>query len=124
MIDEVPVLAVVAAHARGETLVPRAPRELRVKETDRLAGRRARDRATLGGHAGIEGDDLVVAGGGLARRARRRAAATIGWRWRSRSARWRRTRPSEIDGMEAADVSFPGFVAGLRALGASDRGAT
>jgi 3-phosphoshikimate 1-carboxyvinyltransferase len=26
--------------------------------------------------------------------------------------------PSQIDGMEAADVSFPGFVATLRSLGA------
>ena len=32
--------------------------------------------------------------------------------------------PSEIEGMEAADVSFPGFVDAIRALGASVEDAT
>ena len=38
--------------------------ELRVKESDRLAGIAEGLRA-LGGHAAAEGDDLVIAGGGL-----------------------------------------------------------
>ena len=41
IVDEVPVLALVAAHARGVTVF-REVGELRVKETDRLAGRRWR----------------------------------------------------------------------------------
>ncbi len=32
--------------------------------------------------------------------------------------------PSEIEGMEAADVSFPGFVEAIRGLGASVEDAT
>ena len=36
IVDEVPVLALVAAHARGVTVF-REVSELRVKETDRLA---------------------------------------------------------------------------------------
>ena len=63
VIDEVPILAVVAAHARGETWFTGAA-ELRAKETDRLTGV-AEGLRTLGGHAGIEGDDLVVPGLGL-----------------------------------------------------------
>ena len=64
VIDEVPVLAALAAHARGETWFLGAA-ELRVKESDRIAAIAAGLRA-LGGHAGDEGADLVVAGGGLA----------------------------------------------------------
>ncbi len=88
VIDEVPILAVVAAHARGETWFTGAA-ELRAKETDRLTGV-AEGLRTLGGHAGIEGDDLVVPGLGCGE-ASRTAAGIIGWRWRSRSGRWRRT---------------------------------
>ena len=55
--------------------------ELRVKESDRLAAisKGIRD---LGGHAGDEGDDLVVAGGGLDG-GRVGPAGTTGSRWRS-----------------------------------------
>ncbi len=36
MIDEIPILAVAAALAKGETVI-RDAKELRVKETDRIA---------------------------------------------------------------------------------------
>jgi len=87
-----------------------------VKESDRIAAIAAGVRG-LGGHAGDEGTDLVVAGGGLTggsadgagdhRMAMALAVAALG-----------ADGPSQIHGMEAADVSFPGFVATLRALGA------
>ncbi len=83
VIDEVPVLAVVAAHARGETWFTGAA-ELRAKETDRLTGVADGLRA-LGGHAGVEGDDLVVPGLGLRgghRRQRRRPPTRDGVRGR------------------------------------------
>ncbi len=115
LIDEVPVLAMLAAHARGDSWFLGAG-ELRVKEVDRLRGvvEAIRD---LGGGAGVEGDDLVVAGGGLLggradsggdhRMAMALAVASLGAR-----------EPVTVEGMEAADVSFPGFVHALRALGA------
>ena len=78
VIDEVPVLAMMAAHASGQTRFEGAA-ELRVKESDRLGGLVEAIRA-LGGDADLEGDDLVVGGDGLAG-ARRRREAIIGWRW-------------------------------------------
>jgi 3-phosphoshikimate 1-carboxyvinyltransferase len=61
MVDEYPVLAVVAAFADGETVM-QGLAELRVKESDRLT-------ATAGGLAAngitvrVEGDNLIVTGG-------------------------------------------------------------
>jgi 3-phosphoshikimate 1-carboxyvinyltransferase len=116
VIDEVPALALVAAHARGETRFAGAS-ELRLKESDRLSGLEEAIRG-LGGAAGVQGQDLVIGGGGLnggsvdARGDHRMAmAAAVG----SLAARG----PSTIDGIEAAEVSFPGFVDALRALGAT-----
>ncbi|MFR1639607.1 MAG: hypothetical protein ACLSVD_10830 [Eggerthellaceae bacterium] len=68
LVDEVPVLALVAAHARGDR-VPRGQR-VRVKETDRLAaivegpGDHRRGR--------IDGNDLYVEGQPACRAAGRR----------------------------------------------------
>jgi 3-phosphoshikimate 1-carboxyvinyltransferase len=62
MIDEYPILAVAASFAQGTTVM-RGLKELRVKESDRLA-------AVADGLRGngvaveIEGDDLIVEGGG------------------------------------------------------------
>lgn len=115
VIDEVPVLAAVAAHAAGETWFAGAA-ELRVKESDRLAGLAASIRA-LGGHAVVEREDLIVAGGGL-----RGGAVASGGDHRMAMAMAVAALVAEgacvIDGIEAADVSFPGFVGGLRSLGA------
>jgi 3-phosphoshikimate 1-carboxyvinyltransferase len=62
MIDEYPVLAVAAAQARGVSRF-RGLSELRVKESDRLAGTAAL-LASAGVRAEIEGDDLIVHGTG------------------------------------------------------------
>jgi 3-phosphoshikimate 1-carboxyvinyltransferase len=116
VIDEVPVLAMLGTHAPGETRFLGAS-ELRVKESDRLTALVEGIRA-LGGHAAAESDDLVIAGGGLrggvasSRGDHRLAMAlTVG----SLAA----DRPSEVEGMEAAAVSFPGFVETLRSMGAA-----
>jgi 3-phosphoshikimate 1-carboxyvinyltransferase len=61
MIDEYPILAVAAAFATGETRM-RGLRELRVKESDRLAAVAA-GLAAAGVERAIEGDDLIVGGG-------------------------------------------------------------
>jgi 3-phosphoshikimate 1-carboxyvinyltransferase len=115
LIDEVPVLAMLASHAAGETRFLGAG-ELRFKESNRLGGVSDAIRA-LGGAAGVEGDDLVVAGGGLRggrvssggdhRMAMALAVAALG-----------SEAPVTIAGIEAADVSFPGFVGTLAELGA------
>lgn len=115
VIDEVPVLASLACHARGESRFAGAS-ELRVKESDRLEGLAAMVRG-LGGAAAIEGDDLVLAGGGLGggsvsahgdhRMAMAAVVAALGAR-----------AEVEVEGVEVADVSFPGFLETLRALGA------
>jgi 3-phosphoshikimate 1-carboxyvinyltransferase len=114
VIDEVPVLAVLAAYADGETRFLGAG-ELRVKESDRLA-LVADGIRTLGGRAAAEGDDLVVAGGGL-----RGGAASSGGDHRLAMAfavaGAGADGPCEIEGMEAADVSFPGFLHALRSIG-------
>ena len=60
MIDEFPILAVAATQARGETLV-RDARELRVKETDRIASVVAELRV-LGAHIQEREDGFVVEG--------------------------------------------------------------
>jgi len=61
-IDEVPVLCLAAACARGTTRI-RGAGELRHKESDRLAGI-AEGLAGLGARIDISGDDLVIEGGG------------------------------------------------------------
>jgi 3-phosphoshikimate 1-carboxyvinyltransferase len=115
VIDEVPVLALLAAHAAGECLFREAA-ELRVKESDRL-GALARGIRALGGDADDQDDDLVVGGGGL-----RGGVAEAGGDHRMAMAlavgALAADGPCEIEGMEAADVSFPGFVAQLQHLGA------
>ncbi len=116
VIDEVPVLAALAAHARGETWFLEAA-ELRLKESDRIAAI-ATGLRSLGGHAGDEGPDLVVAGGGLPG-----GSASSGGDHRMAMAfvvaALAASGPSRIDGVEAAEVSFPGFAETLRLLGAS-----
>jgi 3-phosphoshikimate 1-carboxyvinyltransferase len=115
VIDEVPVLAAAAAHATGETRFAGAG-ELAVKESDRLAGL-ARVLKDLGGEAEVEGEDLVIGGGGLdggtvdSLRDHRIAMAAAVACLRARSS-------SEIEGIESAGVSFPGFLGVLRGLGA------
>ncbi|MDH3581216.1 MAG: 3-phosphoshikimate 1-carboxyvinyltransferase [Hyphomicrobiales bacterium] len=60
MIDEYPILAVIAAFARGETRMEGLG-ELRVKESDRLAATAAGLEA-CGVQASVEGDTLIVTG--------------------------------------------------------------
>lgn len=64
MIDEYPILAVVAAFADGATRMEGLA-ELKVKESDRLAATAA-GLAANGIEARVEGDTLTVAGGGAA----------------------------------------------------------
>ena len=115
VIDEVPVLAALAAHASDASRFE-GGEELRVKESDRLAALVDGIRG-LGGDAHVEDDDLVVAGGGL----RGGAASATGDHRIAMAlvvAALAADGPCEIEGVEAADVSFPGFLPTLRSLGA------
>ncbi len=67
LVDELPVLAVAAAFAEGETVIADAS-ELRVKESDRIAATVAGLRA-LGFDADERPDGMVIAGGGPRRAA-------------------------------------------------------
>ena len=115
IIDEVPLLAALAAHADGPSRFEGGA-ELRVKESDRLTvlGEGIR---SLGGEASEEGDDLLVSGGGLSGGSawpagdHRMAMAFAVTALAARA-------PSDIDGIESAAVSFPGFIPLLRSLGA------
>lgn len=60
LVDEIPVLALVAAHAEGTTVFHEVG-ELRVKETDRLAAI-LEGLSKLGVRAWAEGDDLYIEG--------------------------------------------------------------
>jgi 3-phosphoshikimate 1-carboxyvinyltransferase len=115
VVDEVPLLAAVAVHARGETRFEGAG-ELRVKESDRLTGVRDMVRR-LGGEASIDGDALVIGGGGLhggtadSNGDHRMAMAAV-------VAAVAADGPCEVEGAEAAAVSFPGFTVTMLDLGA------
>jgi len=107
LVDEVPMLAVLAARARGETRF-RSVGELRVKESDRL-GLIASNLTALGQRAQVEGEDLVIEGTEVPPRGRVR---TDGDHRIAMAFRVLGTIPGaavDIDDMQCADVSFPGF---------------
>ena len=108
LIDELPLLALAACHARGETLV-RGAQELRVKESDRTEGIVGELRR-IGGHVRATRDGFRVKGvparlrGGVVdsrgdhRLAMLGAVAGISSR-----------EGVELRGAEAVETSFPGF---------------
>jgi 3-phosphoshikimate 1-carboxyvinyltransferase len=116
-LDEVPILAVAAASASGETRFADMA-ELRVKESDRLTG--TVDLVTaFGGTARVDGDDLVIAGG------RRLRPATVDARGDHRMAMAAAIAgaacPSVADattivGWESVRTSYPRFPQDLDAL--------
>ena len=117
MIDEYPVLAVAASFAEGVTVM-RGLKELRVKESDRLAATAALLRAN-GAEVSIEGDDLIVQGSGRApgggvvttHMDHRIAMSALVMGLAS-------DKPVQIDDGAFIATSFPGFVELMRLLGA------
>jgi 3-phosphoshikimate 1-carboxyvinyltransferase len=116
-IDELPVLAVAAALADGTTRLTGAA-ELRVKESDRIAG--IAQLTTMGVGVETSADGFVIQGTG----GRRLTGASIRTGGDHRIAMafgvagLVANDGVEIDDPACAEVSFPGFFARLAALGA------
>jgi 3-phosphoshikimate 1-carboxyvinyltransferase len=116
MIDEYPVLAVAAAFAEGDTVM-RGLKELRVKESDRLAATAQMLRGN-GVEVDIDGDDLIVhgrghvPGGGLVatHMDHRIAMSALVMGLAS-------DRPVKVDDATFIATSFPGFADMMRRLG-------
>ena len=117
MIDEYPILAVAASFAEGTTVM-RGLKELRVKESDRLAAV-ADGLRVNGADVEIEGDDLIVHGG-----ARPLGGATVTTHMDHRIAMaflvmgLASEKPVGVDDASIIATSFPAFPALMRAAGA------
>jgi 3-phosphoshikimate 1-carboxyvinyltransferase len=110
-IDDIPVLCLAAAAARGITTI-RGAGELRHKESDRIAGIAA-GLSALGARVNVAGDDLVIHGGAALRGTTidslddHRLAMTFGVAGLIASGETR------ISGAGSASISYPGFFADL-----------
>lgn len=117
IIDEIPVLALVAAHAHGVTVF-RQVNELRVKETDRLAAI-IDGLAKLGVDAWCEGDDLYIEGQpdlvvpeGLQFDSLGDHRLAMTWSLVGLTGKT----PVSIKNFEAVGVSYPGFLTDIERL--------
>jgi 3-phosphoshikimate 1-carboxyvinyltransferase len=117
MIDEYPILAVAAAFAEGPTRM-RGLKELRVKESDRLAATADMLRAN-GVEVEIVDDDLIVQG-----RGRAPGGGLVATHMDHRIAMaalilgTASEQPVRVDDTSFIATSFPGFVEMMRSLGA------
>ncbi|HLI19890.1 MAG TPA: 3-phosphoshikimate 1-carboxyvinyltransferase [Stellaceae bacterium] len=117
MIDEYPILAVAAAFAQGRTVM-HGLAELRVKESDRLAAI-AKGLGDCGVTVAIEGDTLIVEGGGRRPRGGAPVAAALDHRIAMAFLvlGMAAERPVTIDDGATIATSFPGFVPLMNGLG-------
>jgi 3-phosphoshikimate 1-carboxyvinyltransferase len=113
-IDELPLLALLGCFAEGDTVVQGA-QELRVKESDRIAGVVAGLRG-LGADVEAAEDGFVVHGGGGLRGGVINARGDHRMAMLGAIAGLASREGVEVVGMDAAAVSYPGFVEDLRRL--------
>ena len=108
LVDELPLLAVAACHARGETVV-RGATELRVKESDRLEAI-VEELRRIGAHARVTPDGFRIKGvparlrGGVVDARGDHRLAMLG-----AVAGVSSREGVELRGAEAVETSFPGF---------------
>jgi 3-phosphoshikimate 1-carboxyvinyltransferase len=113
-IDEIPLVALLAVFAEGETVV-RGAGELRVKESDRIMG-------VVEGLGGLGADIEATEDGFAVRGTGRLRGGTIDSRGDHRLAMLGAVaglasdEGVEVEGFEAVSVSYPGFVADLERL--------
>lgn len=117
LIDEIPVLSLVAAHAKGITVF-RGIDELRVKETDR-AQAIIDGLAKLGVEAYVEGSDLYIEGvpgmktpEGLVFDSGKDHRLAMTWALAGMCG----TAPVEVVDFESCAVSYPSFLTDIRSL--------
>lgn len=119
MIDEIPAVCALAAVSKGQTEI-RDAAELRVKESDRIA-----TMAQVLGAFGVPceelPDGLIVTGGATLRAARIQSRGDHRIAMSAALLGMLADGESLIEGAEAVDTSFPGFVSLLRSLGADIR---
>ncbi len=113
-IDELPLVALAAAFAEGETVV-RGAEELRHKESDRVATVVDAINAT-GGDAEAFEDGFAVRGTGGLRGGRISSQGDHRLAMVGALAGLASRDGVEVEGMDAAGVSYPGFEADLRSL--------
>jgi 3-phosphoshikimate 1-carboxyvinyltransferase len=107
LVDEIPILAVLAARATGESRFCGLA-ELRVKESDRLARTVALLEA-FGAAAHVEGDDLVIAGSAVVRGAELDAAGDHRLAMAASVLALVSRGESQITGTACVATSFPEF---------------
>jgi 3-phosphoshikimate 1-carboxyvinyltransferase len=118
LVDELPLFALAACHARGDSVV-RGASELRVKETDRIEGV-VEELRRLGAHIRATSDGFRVRGvparlrGGIVDVRGDHRLAMLG-----AVAGMSSREGVELRGAEAVEVSFPGFFEVLAQLEAA-----
>lgn len=114
VIDEIPMLAVLASRAKGESRFLEVG-ELRVKESDRLTLLAANLRA-VGAKAAVEGNNLIVEGSSKPPRGRVKTDADHRIAMAFEVLNAVDGARVEVDNIACADVSFPGFPNTLRTI--------
>jgi 3-phosphoshikimate 1-carboxyvinyltransferase len=114
VVDEIPVLAVAAAMAEGETTF-RDLAELRVKESDRVATVGS-ELSALGARVQTVGDDLVIVGGSPLKGAGLRSHGDHRVAMAMAVAGLAARGGTRVEGWDAVASSYPGFVADLGKL--------
>ncbi|MEM9877662.1 MAG: 3-phosphoshikimate 1-carboxyvinyltransferase [Pseudomonadota bacterium] len=119
MVDEVPILAIAAAHADGTTVL-RGLAELRIKESDRLAAVHA-GLTQIGVTAQVENDDLIIHGCGSSGIPGGGDAVVTHYDHRIAMsfliAGMASTLPITVDDSRAIATSFPNFIDVMTSLG-------
>jgi len=107
LVDEIPLLSVIATQARGTTVI-RGAGELRFKESDRLA-QMAKGLASMGGDVRELADGLLIQGPTKLRAARIDAMSDHRIAMSFALAGLAADGETVVDGAEWADISFPGY---------------
>jgi 3-phosphoshikimate 1-carboxyvinyltransferase len=114
LIDEIPVLAAIAPYTTGGIEI-RDARELRVKESDRIAAIAANLRA-MGAEVEEREDGLNIPGGQKLRGAEVDSLGDHRIAMAFAIAALRAEGETQIRGADAAAISYPGFFAALESL--------